>query len=193
MKTRPQAFQAAAFAPYLLPPIPLSAIAMASFAVGYRAYQYACIGWVFVVVLDSLIVADGPRWRRLIEGAEDGAAWKALLYATVPLYFVFLLGGFMVADHAQNIHEFVLAVAVVGSAGAIFAIPVAHELMHGGRPFDRWTAVVLMTAFSYPHFCIEHTSGHHRDVGTALDPATARRGDGFYTFFPRTVSCSLIN
>ena len=185
--------RAAGFAPYLIPHVTLAAIGTASFSFGYRAYEYACIGWVFVTMLDSMIVADDPRWRRLIEVAEDGAAWKWLLYTTVPLYLVFLLGGFAVANNAENVREFALAVAVAGSVGAIFVMPVAHELMHGGRPYDRWTAAVLMAAFSYPHFCIEHTRGHHRNVGTALDSVTARRGEGFYTFFPRAVSWSLIN
>lgn len=193
MKIESQIPRAALFAPYLIPHVTLAVIGAASFAHGYQAYEYACIGWVFLTVLDSVMVADDPRWRRLIEVSEDGAAWKWLLYATVPLYFVFLLGGFAVAGDARNVREFALAVAVVGSVGAIFVMPVAHELMHGGRPYDRWTAVVLMGAFSYPHFCIEHTSGHHRNVGTALDPASARQGDGFYTFFPRAISWSLIN
>jgi hypothetical protein len=39
----------------------------------------------------------------------------------------------------------------------------------------------------YEHFYTEHLRGHHVRVGTPADPATARFGESFETFFRRTV------
>ena len=44
-----------------------------------------------------------------------------------------------------------------------------------------------MTSVTYPHFCVEHVEGHHRNVGTPADPATARLGESVYRFVPRSV------
>jgi len=70
-------------------------------------------------------------------------------------------------------------------------ITVAHELMHRKAPADRALAEVLMLMASYPHFCIEHVLGHHRNVGTPNDPATSRLGESLYAFYVRVVSGGL--
>jgi alkane 1-monooxygenase len=60
-------------------------------------------------------------------------------------------------------------------------------MMHRRSRLERGLAVMLMTLFSYPHFCVEHVRGHHANVGTRRDPATARLGESLYAFLPRTV------
>ena len=44
---------------------------------------------------------------------------------------------------------------------------------------------------AYGHFYIEHNRGHHVRVATPEDPASARLGETFYAFWPRTVWGSL--
>jgi alkane 1-monooxygenase len=39
----------------------------------------------------------------------------------------------------------------------------------------------------YGHFCIEHNRGHHRDVATPADPASARMGESIYRFALREI------
>ena len=38
----------------------------------------------------------------------------------------------------------------------------------------------------YSHFFIEHIKGHHKHVGTPLDPATAKLGEALYPFVWRS-------
>ncbi|MCA3564254.1 MAG: alkane 1-monooxygenase [Methylocystis sp.] len=67
------------------------------------------------------------------------------------------------------------------------ATNVAHELTH--RTQDRAAMLVgrWLLAFSFDtSFSIEHVYGHHRNVGTAADPATARRGEYPLAFFLRS-------
>ena len=45
----------------------------------------------------------------------------------------------------------------------------------------------MLATTCYLHWAIEHVRGHHRTVATPEDPATARRGESFYAFWPRTV------
>ena len=50
--------------------------------------------------------------------------------------------------------------------------------------------IALAQSF-YGHFYIEHNRGHHVRVATPEDPASARLGENFYQFWPRTVVGSL--
>jgi len=82
----------------------------------------------------------------------------------------------------------VLSVGISTGAGAI---NVAHELMHRRGKAERALAEILMTTAAYAHFCIEHVRGHHKNVATPDDPASARFGESVLAFLPRTLSGSL--
>jgi alkane 1-monooxygenase len=71
----------------------------------------------------------------------------------------------------------------LGVAGGISGITPAHELIHRGNKWHRAAGGLLMASVNYGPFKIEHIRGHHRWVGTPKDPATARRGQSFYSFF----------
>jgi alkane 1-monooxygenase len=70
-------------------------------------------------------------------------------------------------------------------------ITVAHELGHKPRKLDQTLAKILLATVFYRHFIIEHNRGHHVNVGTPLDPATARKNQSFYSFWWQTVRGSL--
>jgi alkane 1-monooxygenase (EC 1.14.15.3) len=56
--------------------------------------------------------------------------------------------------------------AAVGMTNGVIGITFAHELMHKSSRLEKFLAEVLMTAVSYPHFCVEHILGHHKKIGT---------------------------
>jgi alkane 1-monooxygenase len=70
-----------------------------------------------------------------------------------------------------------------GAAG----VNVSHELIHRmDKPFDRLFGTWLLAFTWDTGFAIEHVYGHHRNVGTELDPATARRGEYIIAFVYRS-------
>mgnify|MGYP003641923173 FL=1 len=74
-----------------------------------------------------------------------------------------------------------------GLAMAMGGILTAHELMHRiDDPIAMWfTHWMLALAFNAT-LEVAHVFGHHRDVGTPADPATARRGETIYHFYVRS-------
>lgn len=65
---------------------------------------------------------------------------------------------------------------------------IGHELTHrtadrGAMLAGRWLLALTFDA----EFSIEHVYGHHRRLATPADPASARRGEHFYSFLPRSV------
>src|SRR5664279_330484 len=82
-----------------------------------------------------------------------------------------------------------LALTVAMVSG--IAINTAHELGHKRASIERWLSKVALAQSGYGHFFIEHNRGHHVRVATPEDPASARLGETFYSFLPRTVIGSL--
>jgi alkane 1-monooxygenase len=73
----------------------------------------------------------------------------------------------------------------VGSHGGASAMVVAHELMHRKGRWEQLGAYILLLTCNYTHYALEHVHIHHRKVGTAEDPATARADENPYAFFVR--------
>lgn len=72
---------------------------------------------------------------------------------------------------------------IVGATG----INVAHELGHRSKAFEQYMAKWMLLPALYQHFFIEHNRGHHKNVATDLDPATARFGEPVYVFWFRSI------
>ncbi|MEV0714095.1 alkane 1-monooxygenase [Asanoa sp. NPDC050611] len=71
------------------------------------------------------------------------------------------------------------------------AINTAHELGHKRESVERWLSKIALAPAGYGHFFVEHNRGHHVRVATPEDPASARLGETFWRFWPRTVLGSL--
>lgn len=76
-----------------------------------------------------------------------------------------------------------LTVGMLGGTG----INAAHEMGHKKDSLERWLAKITLAQTWYGHFYIEHNRGHHVRVATPEDPASARFGETFWEFLPRSV------
>ena len=70
-------------------------------------------------------------------------------------------------------------------------INTAHEMGHKKDALERWLSKITLAQTCYGHFYIEHNRGHHVRVATPEDPASARFGETFWEFLPRSVFGSL--
>jgi alkane 1-monooxygenase len=110
-----------------------------------------------------------------------------MLYATLG-YFVWKIG------HVDmtSLEQF-FSVLNVGMMIGVSGINVAHELGHRQSSFDRLMSRCLLVPALYSHYTLEHNYGHHLNVGTPADPATARKNEPVYTFYFRTILGSYRN
>jgi alkane 1-monooxygenase len=111
-----------------------------------------------------------------------------LLYACAPICYV-LVALFLhtVQTQALSTSELWGLSISIGIVLGATGINVAHELGHRNNPFEQWLAKAGLLLVLYQHFFIEHNRGHHKNVSTPLDPATARRGEMVYTFVFRSI------
>jgi alkane 1-monooxygenase len=153
----------------------------------HYAFVNTLIVWWSMALLELILPKTSPA-----PVASDASLfyfrWVLRLY--VLLQMVLLAVGAYAAAQAQWLTVLGIGFAVgyiTGSQGITFA----HELGHSKSKIDRFCAWLLMTSVCYGHFMVEHYRGHHPRAATFDDPASARYGESFYRFLPRTLWGSL--
>jgi alkane 1-monooxygenase len=61
-----------------------------------------------------------------------------------------------------------------------------HELLHKKEFFNKWAGNWCYAKFMYSHYMDDHILGHHKNVATPKDPASAIRGENIYQFVKRS-------
>jgi alkane 1-monooxygenase len=117
-----------------------------------------------------------------------------LLYLHLPLLYLLIINALYVFKNFNlSIFETIGMVMSVGIIVGSFGINVAHELGHRSNPTEQFISKLLLLPALYMHFFIEHNLGHHKNVATDADPASARIGENMYAFWFRSVKGSYIS
>ena len=143
-------------------------------------------------VLDMLAGLDASNPPdSVIKWLEQDRYYRWCVYAYLPIQYAGLIFACWMWSHGglSTIDSIGLALTVAMVSGV--AINTAHELGHKRASSERWLSRVALAQTGYGHFFIEHNRGHHVRVATPEDPASARLGESFYAFLPRTVIGSL--
>jgi alkane 1-monooxygenase len=173
----------------LLPCLNMSALIM-----------FASTGWgVFLWLAPILLGAVIPLFDWLIgddasnppESAvaqlENDRYYRAIVFAYIPMqYLVTAFGAWIAVRGNLPAWEWIGLVISVGIVNGI-GINTAHELSHKKDALERWLAKIALAPVAYGHFFVEHTRGHHKNVATPGDPASAKMGESFWRFLPRTL------
>jgi alkane 1-monooxygenase len=127
----------------------------------------------------------------VIKWLENDRYYRWCTYLYLPIQYAGLVFACWLWSHGglSTLDSIGLALTVAMVSG--IAINTAHELGHKRASIERWLSRVALAQSGYGHFFIEHNRGHHVRVATPEDPASARLGETFYTFLPRTVIGSL--
>lgn len=117
-----------------------------------------------------------------------------LLYLQVPMLYGTLAYFIYQFNHAGwTPAELVFSILNIGMLIGVSGINVAHELGHRAPAFDRWMSRLLLLPAFYSHYTLEHNYGHHLNVGTPEDPATARKNETLYAFHFRSIYKGYLN
>ena len=111
-----------------------------------------------------------------------------LLYLNIPIvYGIFFvsLNTLLNTDSAYEIIGIILSASIVMATNGI---NVGHELGHRKSLFSRTCSKLLYLPCQYMHFFIEHNYGHHINVATPDDPATAKYKQNLYSFWITSVT-----
>jgi alkane 1-monooxygenase len=129
---------------------------------------------------------EQPRSERLF--------FDALLYSHVPiLYGILAYGFYLMKTDSLTTLETVGLMFNLGILAGGFGINVGHELGHRQTGYEQNMAKLLLLPSLYQHFYVEHNRGHHKNVATDLDPASARLNETVFAFWCRSVKDSYFN
>ena len=151
--------------------------------------------FVILVVVPAIDLATGLDRSNppddVIEALENDRYYRWITYLFLPIQYAgFVVAFWMIGTGDFSWFEKLGLAASIGAIGGI-GINTAHELGHKRESHERWLSKVALAQVFYGHFYIEHNRGHHVRVATPEDPASARVGENFYQFWPRTVIGSL--
>jgi len=144
--------------------------------------------------LDLLVGLDAENPPdSVLKWLEQDRYYRWCTYAFLPLQYAGLVFACWLWASADLtvVDKIGLALTVAMVAG--IAINTAHELGHKRDRLERWLSKIALAQSGYGHFFVEHNRGHHVRVATPDDPASARLGESFWAFLPRTVKGSLVS
>jgi len=142
--------------------------------------------YVLIPLLDPLCGEDRSNPpESAVARLEADRYYRLVTWALVPMLWAwFVFGAWYVATQPLPTHGWWALALCVGVVGG-FCINAGHELGHKKEGVERWLAKLALAPTAYGHFYVEHNRGHHRDVATFDDPASARMGESIYRFMWR--------
>ncbi len=150
--------------------------------------------FVIIPIIDLIVGEDGHNPdESASEKLQNDRYYRWCTYLFLPIQFIGLIVSCWMWAYGELgvVDKIGLAVTVGLVAGT--GINAAHELGHRVEQHERWLAKIALSQTLYGHFFVEHNRGHHVRVATPEDPASARLGEGVWTFVPRSTVLGLIS
>jgi len=162
---------------------------------GIWSYSLFFYAFIFVPILEQVLPASEENMNKVEEQlAADDRSYDFLMYIMLPIQFG-LLFYFLhqLQTYSWTTSEVIGKVLCMGIACGGFGINIAHELGHRHTVYEKLMSKALLLSSLYMHFFIEHNRGHHLQVATHNDPATARYGENFFFFYARSMVMGFIS
>lgn len=156
---------------------------------GPYVYLTVVYTFIFIPILESNTkeyineYSDDEKKNRNLDPFFD-----FLLFLNIPIVFgIFFvsLDTLLYTDSVSEIIGIILSTSIVMATNGI---NVGHELGHRKSLFSRTCSKLLYLPCQYMHFFIEHNYGHHINVATPDDPATAKYKQNLYSFWISSVT-----
>lgn len=161
------------------------------------AFSFVSSGWwtfippmIFFYLIPILELIVGEDASNLDESdrnsIENDWFFNGLLYIMVPIQIGFLIWYLLTISDTQSYIDQVGRTISMGMMCGIIGINVGHELGHRLNPVEQFLGEVLLLTSLENHFLPYHNRGHHFQVATPQDPATARRNEWLFVFWFRS-------
>jgi len=136
---------------------------------------------------DFLVKANGENFDKEQEEIEkNNKLYTYILYATIPTQLFFLIWFLIIIGNEMPLMDLIGKISAMGIMSGVIGINVGHELGHRNNRFDEFLGEILLTTSLENHFLPYHNAGHHFQVATPEDAATARKNEPLYLFWFRS-------
>ena len=161
---------------------------------GWLTHLPAIIFFGLVPFLEFFIKPNLDNFTKEQEKSEkENKLYTYLLYLTLPIQIVYLFIFFHIINEPNlTISELIGRIFGMGIMCGVIGINVGHELGHRNNRFDEFIGEILLLTSLNTHFLPYHNGGHHFNVATPKDAATARKNEWLFTFWIRSHFTSYI-
>ncbi|UTW58075.1 alkane 1-monooxygenase [Kordiimonas sp. SCSIO 12603] len=139
--------------------------------------------YVLVPIIETFFGEDenNPP-REAIPALRDDPFYRWAAFSALPVsYLNWIVGAWFIATQDLSLNGYIAILVANGLMGA-GALNTAHEVGHRRDKMSLFVARYLLCLCGMGHFRIEHNLGHHVQVATPEDSATAMMGETFYAF-----------
>ena len=163
--------------------IPFSSL-IALHYTGIWSYVTVLYAFIIIPLVEPLFKLDDSNDDKATQQLKfHSSVFDYLLYLNFPLVILLALLFLFKVDSGLASWEVIGLILSVGIALGSNGINVAHELGHKPEIHKKVIASMLLLPSLYMHFTIEHNYGHHKNVATDSDPASAKKNQNVYSFW----------
>ncbi|WP_075341124.1 alkane 1-monooxygenase [Tenacibaculum agarivorans] len=140
-----------------------------------------------VPIADFFVQTDAENFDKEQEEIEkNNKLYSYILYLTVPVQVGFLVWFLFVINEPHTTLDLIGKISSMGIMCGVIGINVGHELGHRANRFEQFLGEIQLLTSLETHFLPYHNGGHHFNVATPEDAATARKNESLYTFWIRS-------
>jgi alkane 1-monooxygenase len=162
---------------------------------GLFSFSGVLIAFFAIPILEIILKGSAKNMNEHDEStALKNSFYDLILYSHLPILWGMLAWYFYTVANVplQNYEYWGISLSMGIFLGAM-GINVAHELGHREKAYERFIAKLLLLPNLYMHFIIEHNRGHHVNIATKEDPASARYNEMLYSFWIRSVTMTYVS
>jgi len=162
------------------------------------AFSFKSTGWTtflpllyvfgIIPISDLFFKVNSNNFNKEQEDIEkNNKLYSYILYATLPIQVSFLIWFlYSIQDPNLTTLDYIGRISAMGIMCGIIGINVGHELGHRSNRIEQLLGEILLTTSLENHFLPYHNAGHHFNVATPNDAATARKNETLYFFWFRS-------
>jgi len=160
--------------------------------------SFTSMGWLTYIpiitffgalpLLEMLLKPDKENFNKEQEQEEkENKMYTYILYITLPIQVGFLAYFFNAIQETElTTFDLFGRISAMGIMCSALGINVGHELGHRNNRFDQLIGEALLLTSINTHFLPYHNAGHHFNVATPKDAATAKKNEWVYIFWFRS-------
>lgn len=155
---------------------------------GWLSYLPLFLFFGLLPILEFAFPADAENLdKENAKKEKENKVYTYILYLCIPIQCYFLYWFFeVVQEPGLALSDLIGRIIAMGLMCGVIGINVGHELGHRNNRVNEFLGEILLLSSLNTHFLPYHNGGHHLEVATPKDAATARKNEWLYIFWFRS-------
>ncbi len=152
---------------------------------GWSTFSPIIFTFVLIPFVEIFLKPDKENFdQETMLKEKNSRIYDWILYLSVPVQLLMLISFLFVIElTAVNSVDYFGKVFAMGLLCGVLGINIGHELGHRSSRWEQFLGELLLLTSLNTHFLPYHNEGHHREVATPADAATAKKGQPLFSFW----------